>query len=306
MSSTAVVIVSYRSEAEAAASARSVSEDPEVAEVLIVDNSADEQRVDRVAFEGLGDRVTVISAQRNLGYAAGNNLGIRAAVDAGHEFVLVLNPDVDPAPGTVRALLDVLLADDAVQIVSPALVETYRGDADTVLRSPGFDLLLGRGLLTAPRSGRFESTFFGAAFLARSRCFEQHGVLDEDLFLYCEEVEFVSRMRRHGERPGFRVAADVHVQHGRGGTVSPDGYEGTARSTVAYEQASRSVIVFGRKYHRRRVWLWTLARLVMAARLAVRDRGAATAVVRGLVAGLRVPVSSSGRRRRRERKRPSP
>ncbi|MFJ4076166.1 glycosyltransferase [Curtobacterium sp. NPDC089991] len=285
MSAVAVVIVSYRSEVAAVAAARSVAFDPDVVSVTIVDNSASEQRHEVFPLDDLSERVVVVRPERNLGYAGGNNVGIRAAIISGHEYVLVLNPDVDLAPGTVRSLVEELVGSSA-HVVSPALAETLSG-REAVLRRPGFDLLVGRGVLEAPLGRRFTPTFFGAAFLARARSFEQFGLLDEQLFLYCEEIEFVERLGRQGERNVFRVAEDVIVRHGRGGTVSPGGYDAGARSTIAYEEASRSVVVFGKTYHPIRVWLWMLARLAMAGGLITRNPPAARAVVRGVVRGLR-------------------
>lgn len=284
MNAVAVVIVSYRSEAAAVSAARSVAFEPDVVSVTIVDNSASERRDEGFALGEISDRVVVVRPNRNLGYAGGNNVGIRAAIAAGHEFVLVLNPDVDLPAGTVRALVEES-ASSGAHVVSPALAEAPNG-RETVLRRPGFDLLLGRGVLEAPVGRRFTPTFFGAAFLARPRTFEMFGFLDERLFLYCEEVEFVERLTRRGERAVFRLAEDVVVRHRRGGTVSPGGYDAGARSMIAYEEASRSAVVFGRTYHPLRVWLWMFARLGMAAGLITRNPAAARAVVRGVVRGL--------------------
>lgn len=284
MSAVAVVIVSYRSEVAAAAAARSVAFEPDVVSVTIVDNSASERRHEEFILDDLSDRVVVVRPDQNLGYAGGNNLGLRAALTSGHEFVLVLNPDVDLPTGTVRALVEEL-ANSEAHVVSPALAEAPNG-RETVLRRPGFDLLLGRGVLEAPFGRRFTPTFFGAAFLARSRSFQQFGLLDEQLFLYCEEIEFVERLTRQGEREVFLVAEDVVVRHGRGGTVSPGGYDTRARSTIAYEEASRSVVVFGKTYHPFRLWVWVFARLAMAAGLIIRNPPAARAILRGVTRGL--------------------
>lgn len=285
MSTVAVVIVSFRSEAAAAAAARAVASEPEVAAITIVDNSAQEHRTEDFPLDGLEDRVTILRPSRNLGYAAGNNTGIRAAIQGGHDFVLVLNPDVDLVPGTVRKLIGAL-GESAAQIVSPALSETSSEGREVVLLSPGFDLFLGRGSLEAQDTPRFTRTFFGAAFLARSRCFEQYGLLAEELFLYCEEVEFVERLQRLGQRRVFHVAEDVVVRHGRGTTVSPNGYEEGSRSAVAYEEAARSVVLFGRRYHPVRVGVWICARLAMAVLLAFRNPTGSRAVLRGVARGL--------------------
>ena len=74
--------------------------------VVVVDNGSTDGSTDAIRRDSANDGIEMIEAKGNLGYAGGNNLGIRHALDRGADFILVLNNDttVDPM------LLDELLA----------------------------------------------------------------------------------------------------------------------------------------------------------------------------------------------------
>src|SRR6266498_5374030 len=74
--------------------------------VVVVDNGSTDGSVDALRSAGSRLAMEIIEAGTNLGYAGGNNLGIRYALDRGADFILILNNDttVDPL------LLDELLA----------------------------------------------------------------------------------------------------------------------------------------------------------------------------------------------------
>jgi len=277
------IVVSYRSEPEVTRVVEDLLQSGLIAGVVIVDNSA--CLGDQLpTFVGLrsDDRVFVLAPSENLGYARGNNHGVRFAQERGADHVLIMNPDVHFDDEDLAALLARHNVPDSAPIISPSLRE-----GGVVLSRPGFDTRLGRGLL-AVAYGRSEQvpTFFGAIFLARTQTFLTLGALDEDLFLYCEEVAFVLRGRGVLSGPLFEVLDEVVFSHGRGGTISPSGYELAGRSMVAYEESARSVVIVGRKYFRSRLVLWILARGVLACTLAPRNPRAAVAVLRGVLRGL--------------------
>ena len=80
-------------------------------EVIIVDNDSRDgsfERIDEyVKAQGWNDRVEVVAASRNGGFAAGNNVGLRTALARAQppEFFYFINPDATPEPGAIAALL---------------------------------------------------------------------------------------------------------------------------------------------------------------------------------------------------------
>ncbi len=172
--------------------------------VLVVDNGSRDGTHDEVATRF--PAVLLDRRPRNLGFAGGNNVGIRAALRAGAEYVALLNQDTWVEPGWLAPLVEAAEADPGIGILSPAQL-TYEGDG----YDPGFEKILDgapgervREVPTAP----------GAALLVRRRVFETVGLLDPIYFAYFEEADFCRRARCHGFRTVVVPAGRIHHWHG--------------------------------------------------------------------------------------------
>lgn len=183
--------------------------------VLVLDNDSgagDLTRLEQVA--------EVMGTGGNLGYAGGNNVGIRLALEAGAEYVWILNPDVDPPRRALRRLVRTMEEEPRIGVLGARLLE---GKADmSMIQSEGGRIvweaggrseLVNRGHRVARRdpAGVRDVDFVpGSALLVRSKVFEDAGLLPEEYFMYFEETEF--SLRAAGE--GWRVAVDTRVQIG--------------------------------------------------------------------------------------------
>jgi GT2 family glycosyltransferase len=86
-------------------------------EVIVVDNGSTQAALDRIAeFLSRHAGVRLIAAGQNLGFAAGNNLGIRAAQG---DFVMLLNNDTFVPPGAIRAMVGHLRRNRGIGVVGP-------------------------------------------------------------------------------------------------------------------------------------------------------------------------------------------
>jgi len=150
----------------------------------------------------------------NRGYAGNNNLGLRAAVRGGADWVLVLNDDVELDPRCIEKMLGVGESDARIGMVGPRL---YHHDEPTVIQSGGglFDAnwRASHALQNVRDDGAPAPTYdaawlSGCVLLVRRPLIEQVGMLDERFFLYWEEVEWCRRARR----AGWRI---VHVPSAR-------------------------------------------------------------------------------------------
>lgn len=166
-----------------------------------------------------GQPVDVTEAAANLGYAGGVNLCIRASrnVDAWW----VLNPDTLPEDGALEALVSRLAAGDC-ELVGGVLygddgrVQTLGGRWRPWLARAE---AVGRGLGVSEAkvcNPRFDFVS-GASLLVSRAWIDAVGLMREDYFLYCEEVEWCLRGRRLGMRLGFAAAA--LVLHDQGATT---------------------------------------------------------------------------------------
>src|SRR5262249_60021989 len=84
--------------------------------------------------------VRIVALPENLGYAGGNNAGIRAALDAGARAILLLNNDTEVASDFLSPLLEVLNGDSRAAAVSSAIM---RLDSPTVLQQAWCDVHYG-------------------------------------------------------------------------------------------------------------------------------------------------------------------
>lgn len=193
-----------------------------------------------------GQPVRVIEAPRNLGYAGGVNFAFNASRDAGAWWIL--NPDTEPEPGVLAALLARLeIGDcDAVggRIYLPSRIVQSSGGRwrPWLARS----ISLGNGEhLDAPVDGaaleRSLSYISGACMLFGRRFIEVAGLMREDYFLYCEEVEWCLRAHKRGLRFGF--APDARVLHHAGGTTgSNDAIRTRPRTPIFLDERNKMLV----------------------------------------------------------------
>src|ERR1051326_2898222 len=73
-------------------------------DILVVDNASPNGQGDRIKTRY--PQVHHLSAGSNLGYAGGNNLGMRYAIDRGAELLVLLHNDTVPAPSWVSQLVE--------------------------------------------------------------------------------------------------------------------------------------------------------------------------------------------------------
>lgn len=186
--------------------------------VIVVDNGSTDGSAAAVRAAHAG--VEVIENGANLGYAAGNNRGIRAALDRGFAWVLLLNNDAIVEPGALAALLAFGEAHPEAGALQPLLLtegEPARVDSLGLLPRRSFGVGdAGQGLPAeaAPREPMAIFGACGAGALFRAATLRETGLLDEDLFLLCEDLDLGFRVRAAGAEAWLVPSA--RVRHRRG------------------------------------------------------------------------------------------
>ena len=193
--------------------------------IVVVDNGSSDGSPESIvaAFPD----VQVISSAQNIGFAGGVNLGVREALSAGAEYVLILNNDtiVD------RRLLSELVAEcersPKIGIAGPKI---YRHDQPDVVWFAGGDrdrwtwalTRLPRGRdderIRAPRTVNF---LCGCCMLVRRDVFDRIGLFDPGYFMYYEDSEFCVRAVEAGFT--LRYVPSARMWHKVAASVSGEG-----------------------------------------------------------------------------------
>ena len=182
------------------------------ARVIVVDNAS----TDGSAF-GLEEHlpgVEVVRSEENLGFAAGNNLGVRMADDC--EWIALLNPDAFPEPGWLESLVAAAEAHPDFTFFGSRLVRAERpGELDgtgDVLHVSGMAWRRGHGEAAAGNTLEREEVFSpcAAAALYLRDAFVGVGGFDETYFCYFEDNDLSFRLRLAGHRCLYVPEAVVH------------------------------------------------------------------------------------------------
>lgn len=222
----AVVIVNWNGRHLLDACLCSVLEQrPAPGRVTVVDNGSTDGSLAHLGAEWPG--VRALGAGANLGFSGGNNLGIRDALSAGAEYLLLLNNDAQLLPGALSELVGALEeAGPEAWAAAPKIL--YRADPTVIWSAGGrFDwwrgLSIDRGSNEVDRGQYDRAELVGFAnaccLLVRARVFAELGLLDDAYFMYFEDSELAARAARTGARVAYRPAARVlhEVQGSSGG-----------------------------------------------------------------------------------------
>jgi len=191
-------------------------------EIILVDNGSTDGSVALV--KSRFPTVRLIESPTNLGFAAGNNLGLTAARG---RFIALLNNDVFPEPRWLENLLRAMRSDASIGMCASQMVlhsDPGRIDsAGIAIDRAGiaWDRLGGQPV-AASESAPVE--IFGpcaGAALYRRAMLEDVGFFDEDFFMYLEDVDLAWRARLRGWRCLYvpdAVVRHVHSASGREGS----------------------------------------------------------------------------------------
>ncbi len=180
-------------------------------DVLIVDNASPDGT--GAALGRQRPKVEVLQAESNLGYAGGNNLGLRNAMRSGAEMALLLNNDTLLEPDCIKALMAAVDRHPDIGVLGP-MIYTW-GEGRTISSAGGridwhhADAVnIGAGEPDrgqyGPRSVDFVN---GCGLLVTRSALEKAGFLDERYFMYWEETDWCVRIRRAGFDVRFEPAA---------------------------------------------------------------------------------------------------
>lgn len=195
-------------------------------EIIVVDNGSVEDHTESLSQKHPG--VKFLRSDKNLGFAGGNNIGIRAASG---DYLLFANNDTEFSDDMVIPLVQVLDADPAIGVVSPKILYFDRPE---VIQYAGFTEMnykTGRNkcigqfeIDKGQYDGQSGQTAYahGAAMMVRKEAIVQAGLMPEIFFLYYEELDWCEMIKRSGFSIWFEPAAKIyHKESASVGAASP-------------------------------------------------------------------------------------
>jgi len=257
---------------------------PSVPNVVVVDNGSADDSAEQLASRF--GWINLLRLTRNLGYAGGNNEGLRFALERGAEYMLILNNDVLLDPSSVLHLIDAMVDCGRIGIAGPkvlgsgetpelfatgSVIDWYRGDVEHLRID---DAGPAPQAINGPASNRShpQSIDFlvGTCLLVTRRFTETVGLFDEDYFLNFEDVDWCVRARRADFQ--LRYVPESVVRHEISGTL---GIGSPANTYYMTRNALRFFRIHGKTQLR---WIaigrifWRTARTIAAWKIRHRYR----------------------------------
>jgi len=187
--------------------------------VVVVDNGSQEKIGGAIEARYDNEKVHLIENEQNLGFTGGNNVGIKYALDAGAEYVLLLNNDTVVHEDLLGELVKVALGQDKPGIVGPKIYYFdeperlwFAGNKRSYVY--GKPTQIGHRGLGEVDCGQYDVVeelgfVTGCALFVRRDVFEAIGLLDDDYFCSCEDADFCIRANKAGFKlyyaPGARL-----------------------------------------------------------------------------------------------------
>lgn len=209
MKITSIITVNFNQPQVTIDFLKSVSENSssDEVEVIVVDNGSDEDHGE--SYKNIYPGLIYIRSERNLGFAGGNNLGIKVAKG---EYLLLLNNDTEISQNLVNTLICEFEQNPEIGLLSPLILYF---DQPEIIQYAGFTNMnyltcrnKGIGSMETNR-GQYSSDSretgycHGAAMMCRKKDLETVGAMADQFFLYYEELDWCEKFKKAGKKIWF-------------------------------------------------------------------------------------------------------
>jgi GT2 family glycosyltransferase len=295
----ALVTVTYNSENVLEDFFNSLLRDPHLPKIklYLVDNASADKTLEVASrYEDRID-ISIQANDKNLGVAAGNNQGISAALSAGAEWILLVNNDTIIPQGTLAGLLTTAI-EQGLHILSPTIegtepVESVWYAGGTISPYQGMKVRhekMGSPMVGAPRGVRKTPYASTCCLLIHRDVINLIGGMDEDYFVYFDDVDFAIRAKAAGFP--YWLTGEYKIIHKAssltGGYLSPFSVRWISRNWVLITRKRCSTV--------QKVTAFAYMQLWMFARVAARRDTLAHYKLRqrSFLEGLKVPITQDG------------
>lgn len=215
--------------------------------ILLVDNASTNESVKVLRFKF--PNIQFIVNKENLGFSGGCNVGIKYALKNSAEYVLLINNDTYVDTKFLSILIEYASKDKKIGIISPFVY--YSHNPKMIWSSGGYNTYRNNypftdDLFNSIDNGQFSNkdveNVTGCCILIKSEVFEKIGLLDEEYFLYVEDMDFSLRVINAGYKiivtPESKVWHAVYGSTGGGYSIVTDYYNNRNFFLFAYKNLS--------------------------------------------------------------------
>lgn len=261
-------------------------------EIIVVDNNSSDGSVEMIRaikpkMESRRISFSLIESKKNLGFAGGNNLGLKKAKG---KFILFLNSDTEIFPGGLEEALNFMASDKKVGAMTPkTMLFSGKMDPDCHRGFPtpwasltyfcGLERLLPKSRLFGQYHKFYEDlnkpheidAGFGTFMTIRREVYEQVGGWDEEYFFYGEDLDYFYRIKQVGWKVMFYPKP--LLKHHKGGSsglrresqkvtfVSRETRIKTAKASI------KAMEIFYKKFYRDKYPVWITFSVLLAIKI---------------------------------------
>lgn len=171
--------------------------------IIVIDNNSENDEAMKLENIYLG-KARIIKNKKNLGFAGGNNVGIKYSLEEEADYILLINNDTVVNPDFLEILVSKMLTDERIGIVAPRI--NYYDEPQKIWSDGGrISSLRGSGFANSDKIetevdclDREVSFVSGCCMLIKCEVFLKIGLFDENYFLYLEDADLCLRAIRAG------------------------------------------------------------------------------------------------------------
>lgn len=266
-------------------------------QVILVDNASQnpEGKVLKEAFP----HILLLENEQNLGFAGGNNAGIRKALEMGFSHIMLLNNDTEVEPDFLGKMMLDFSKNPKLGLLQPMIC--FLDEPEKIWSAGGkWVSWLARAKTLGDRKSlktyRISSTQLdwatGCCMLLSREAILHSGLLNEQYFAYFEDVEWSLRIRKQGFEIG--LVPEAKIYHEAGASSKKSHSEGTLSARVFYYHVRNQFYLLRSQkagldflYHLGRFKLWIFYFLLRGRFQKLK------AVAKGIKEGLFTPLKSA-------------
>ena len=210
--------------------------------IVVVDNNSTDNSFN-ILKEEIKDKHYLIQSGKNNGFAFGNNVGIKFALEKGADYVLLINNDTEVEKDFLNILVEDFQKDEKIGLTTGLILNYY--DKSKVWYAGGkikWDKFYGAHLDEDKRVDEIEleekevSFATGCLMLIKKEVFENIGLLPEEYFMYYEDVDFCAKLLNKGYKIHYNPKSIIYhkISAASGESESPFAIEWNTRNRIKF------------------------------------------------------------------------